>query len=58
MHKLVLHVFSQSGDEMKSLFKEQFGQGSANVASIPKQLASPSFDPALHRLAIINLAWS
>jgi len=52
------HVFAQPGDELESLFKEQFGQGSGNVAAIPEQLATKSFDHARNRSPIINVAWS
>ena len=34
MHKPIIHVFAQPGDEMESLFKEQGGQGSGNVAAV------------------------
>jgi hypothetical protein len=34
MHETIFHVFAQPSDEMESLFKEQLGQGSRNVAAI------------------------
>ena len=55
---MVLHVFAQSGDEMKSLFKKQVREGSGNISAIPKQLATQPFDHARHRSAIIDIAWS
>src|SRR5947208_1042949 len=58
MHKLVFHVFAQSGDEMESLFKEQLRQRGANVATIPEQLAAQMFDHAGHRIAIVHVPWS
>ncbi len=56
MHKLIFHVFAQSGDQMEPLFKEQCGQGSGNVATIPEELATQFFDHRGNRLAIIDIA--
>ncbi len=43
VHKMILHVFAQPGDELESLFKKQLRQGGGNVAAIPKQFAAQSF---------------
>ncbi len=43
---------------MESLFKEECGQGSGNVAAIPKELAPQFFDYRGNRLMIIDIAWS
>lgn len=56
--QMVLHVFAQPGDELKPLFKEQFAQGSGNVATIPEQLATQVFDHGSNGSAIIDLAGS
>ncbi len=58
VHELVFHVFAQPSDELKSLFKEQLGERSGNVAAIPKQLAAQPFDQLWHRSAIIDVARS
>ena len=57
MHKVIFHVFAQPGDEMESLFKEQGGQGSRNVTTIPEELATQFFDHRGNRLTIIDIAW-
>jgi hypothetical protein len=57
VHKMVFPVFAQASDEMQSLLKEQLGQGGRNVAAIPNQLASQSFDHARDRFAVIDIAW-
>lgn len=56
VHEMVLHVFAQPGDKLKSLFKEQFGQGNGNGAAIPKELATKSFDQLGNRRPIIDIA--
>ena len=56
MHELIFHVFAQAGDEMESLFKEQCGQGSGNVATVPKELATQLFDHRGNRSTIIDIA--
>ena len=58
VHQMILPVFAQPGDELKPWFKEQLPEGSRDVAAIPKQLATPPFDHARHRSAIIDIAWS
>ena len=57
VHEMVLHVFAQPGDELESLFKEQFAQRSGNVAAIPEQLATQVLDHANNRSPIIDIAW-
>jgi len=57
VHELVLHVFAQSGDEVKSLFKEQLREGSGNIAAIPEQFAAQPFHHSRDRSAIIDVAW-
>src|SRR5712691_11820219 len=39
VHQVILHVFTQPGDELEPLFKEQLREGSRDVAAIPEQLA-------------------
>jgi hypothetical protein len=56
-HKMVLHVCAPPLDELKSLFKQQFAQGSGNVAAIPKEPAAQSFDHLGNRSAVIDIAW-
>ena len=58
VHEMVFHVFTQSGDELKPLFKEQVRQGSGNIAAIPEQLATQMFDHASNGSAIIDVARS
>ena len=58
MHKMALHVFAQSSDEMKSLFEGQLRQGSRNVPTIPDQLAAQPFHHLRNRSTIIDVAWS
>lgn len=57
MYEPIVHVFAQSSDKMKSLFKEQSAQGSGNVAPVPKELATQFFDHRGNRLTIIDIAW-
>lgn len=56
--ELVLHVFAQPSDKLQSLFKEQLGEGSGNVAAIAEQFAAQPFDQLRHRSAIIDIARS
>lgn len=55
---MVLHVFAQSGDEIKPVFKEQLGQESGNIPPISKELVTQSFDHPSNRSAVINIAWN
>ena len=57
MHEMILHVFAQSSDEMKPLFKEQLHERSRNVATVSKELATQLFDHQGNRFAIIDIAW-
>ena len=51
VHEMVFHVFTQSGDELKPLFKEQVRQGSGNIAASTTEgtikLGSNSLYPTL-----------
>ena len=58
MHQLVFHVLPQSGDELKSLLKEQLGKRSRDIAPISNQLASQMFDHLGNGLTIIDVACS
>src|SRR5260370_21913685 len=58
MHQLVFHVLPQSGDELKSLLKEQLGKRSRDIAPISNHLASQMFDHLGNGLTIIDLACS
>lgn len=53
---MALHVCAQSGDEVEPLFKEQLRQRSANVTTIPEQLAAQSFHHLRDWSAIIDVA--
>lgn len=57
VHEVVLHVFTQPGNELESLFKEQLRERSRDVATIPEQLAVQLFDQARNWSAIIGVAW-
>ena len=52
VHQVILHVFTQPGDELEPLFKEQLREGSRDVAAIPEQLAMQPFDHARHGRAL------
>jgi hypothetical protein len=58
VHELIFPIFTQPGDELESLLKEQLCEGSGNVATIPKQLTSQFFDQLRNRSSIIDVAWS
>lgn len=58
MHEMVLHVFTQPGDKLEPLFKEQLGERGRDVAAITEQLAMQPFDQDRNRGPVINGAWS
>src|SRR5215469_7230783 len=55
---MILHVFAQPGDELKSLFKEQLRERCGNVATIAAQLAAQPFHQVGNRGSIIDVACS
>ena len=55
---MILHVFAQPGDELKSLFKEQLRERCGKVATIAEQLAAQPFHQVGNRGSIIDVACS
>ena len=58
VHEAVGHILAQSSDEMEPLLKEQLGERSRDVASVPNELAAQSLYQERNRTAIVYVSRS
>jgi len=56
-HKLVLHVFSEFGDQLNFLSKEKLKQLLGDISLVAKELAKQALHHVRHRFSIVNVAW-
>lgn len=59
VHTLIFHVFTQAGDELQPLFKQELRQGrEPRDPPVSKELASQSLDQLGNRFSIFDVARS